>query len=78
MYFALVKKKKVHDSEQLLLKLSQNKKKKSYLVHFFPDSQGLLFACSKDNYLYLDDVMNSRLRKKIKLAAESFYAQDLY
>lgn len=46
-------------------------------MHFFSDSQGLFFACSKDNYLYLDDVVNLRVREKIKLAAERFYAQDL-
>lgn len=46
-------------------------------MHFFSDSQGLFFACSKDNYLYLDDVVNSRVQKKPKLVAEGFYAQDL-
>lgn len=46
-------------------------------MHFFSDSRGLLFACSKDNYLYLDDAVNSRVREKIKLTIESFYAQDL-
>lgn len=46
-------------------------------MHFSPDSQGFPFACSKDDYLYLDDVLNSRISEKIKLAVETFYAQDL-
>lgn len=37
--------------------------------------QGLFFACYKDSYI--DGVVSSRVRKKIKLTVDDFCAQDL-